>query len=73
MEFLQKKKAQATTLTDIEALVYPTTNKRAPTPFDVSVLTYLSRCLKNYQFSMWDLKQKHFKIFSIFSITKILK
>src|SRR5699024_3298294 len=33
----------------------------------VSVPTYLSRCLKNYQFSMWDLKQKHFKFFYIFN------
>src|SRR5690606_24666086 len=43
---LKKNKAQATTLTDIEALVYPTTNKRAPTPFGMSVLSYCPVVLK---------------------------
>jgi len=41
-----KKERRQLHLPHIEALVCPTTNKRAPTPFDVSVLTYLSRCLK---------------------------
>ena len=50
-----QKKERRSPLTDIEALVCPTSNKRAPTPFGVSVLTYVPKS-KNYQFSMPRLK-----------------
>lgn len=61
-----KKKAQATTLTGTGALVYPTPNKRAPTPWRER-LYLVSKSLKITSFQCRDLKQKHFKIFSIYS------